>query len=313
MNILVIGAGALGSLVGGVLSRKHDVTIIGRQEQVDVLNRDGLHIRGLTVGDFHPNATTGYPADMSFDLIIICVKSYNTEMALDHVAPYIKETTFFLSLQNGLNNEELISKKLKDDNLPGSVLGGITCHGVTYKGPGLVKHAGKGDTYIGLYTGPHDKITKEKVERIVQAFNDAGLEVELTEAIRREIWAKTIINSAINPLTAITGSRNGDLLTDRYLREMMDHLVEEGVEIARSHDIDLTVEEIIKRTHAVAERTKKNISSMLQDITRKRRTEIECINGALYEKAKLTNIYAPLNRSMYHLINAIQRQYMKED
>ncbi len=313
MNILVIGAGALGSLVGGVLSKQHNVTIIGRQEQVDVLNREGLHIRGLTVGDFHPNASTGYPEGMTFDLIIICVKSYNTELALDHVAPYIKETTFFLSLQNGLNNEELISEKLKVDHLPGSVLGGITCHGVTYKGPGLIKHAGRGDTYIGLYTEPRDESAKNRVETIVNAFNEAGLEVELTEVIRREIWAKTIINSAINPLTAITGSRNGDLLTDRYLREMMDHLVEEGVEIARSHDMDITVEEIIKRTHAVAERTKNNISSMLQDIRRKRRTEIESINGALYDKAKLTNIYAPLNRSMYHLINAMQRQYLDDD
>ena len=85
------------------------------------------------------------------------------------------------------------------------------------------------------------------------------------------------------------------------------------MEIARSHDMDITVEEIIRRTHAVAERTKSNVSSMLQDITRKRRTEIESINGALYDKAKLKNIYAPLNRSMYHLINAIQRQYLMDD
>ena len=103
MRILVIGAGALGSLVGGLLSRDHDVTIIGRPEQVWVLKRKGLRIEGITHGEFRPKAHSGVPKDGEFDLIILCVKSYNTEISLEPLTPLLMKGTTILSLQNGLD------------------------------------------------------------------------------------------------------------------------------------------------------------------------------------------------------------------
>jgi len=312
MKILVIGAGALGSLVGGVLSRSHDVTILGRPEQADVLNEKGLQITGLTEGEYRPNAVSDYPRGTTFDLIIICVKSYNTELVLDLISRDLSEGTYILSLQNGLDNEERIQRFLQSRSLPGKILGGITCHGVIYKQPGIVKHAGIGDTFIGPYLiGPDVELDVREANRIADLFTDAGIDVVKTEAIRREIWAKTIINSAINPLTAIVGKTNGVIIEDPEMRKLAGALVDEGALIAKAHGIEIGEKELLDRTLKVAERTKNNISSMLQDIRRKRRTEIESINGALYRRAVEKGIRAPYNHSMYTLVMSLQSEYLR--
>jgi len=308
MRILVIGAGALGSLVGGLLSRDHDVTIIGRPEQVWVLKRKGLRIEGITHGEFKPKAHSGIPKGEEYDLIILCVKSYNTGISLEPLAELLSKGTPILSLQNGLDNEERIFNFVRTHDMPSHVIGGITCHGVTYKGPGLVKHAGVGDTMIGHFGAGHgcgEDITPS-IENIANIFTQAGLDMMTTTCIDREIWAKTIINSAINPLTAIVGGPNGVILENEELNGMARDLISEGVQTANAHGMDLTDEEMVDRTFKVAERTSLNHSSMYQDIKLKRRTEVDSINGALYEKAKQKSLEAPLNQAMLRLIKGLE-------
>ncbi len=310
MKILVLGAGALGSLVGGTLSKDNEVWILGRREQVEVLNTRGLRIEGLTEGEFRPRAVEDFPEDVDIDLIIICVKAYNTDRLLEPIAHHIDPSTCILSLQNGLDNEERVLRYLEAHGLKANVMGGITCNGVIYKGPGLVRHAGKGETLIGRYSsrGENDKLSD--LNAIVRAFNNAGLEVGIAEDIRKEIWAKTIINSAINPITAITGSPNGVLVEDPGMKEMTGKVVEEGILVASEYGIDLDKKEVLDRTLDVASRTSKNISSMLQDIKRMRRTEIDSINGAIIHKGEKRGIETPMNRAFYHLVKALERGYI---
>jgi 2-dehydropantoate 2-reductase len=308
MRVLVIGAGALGSLIGGLLSVDHDVTIVGRPEQAWVLKEKGLKIEGITEGEFNPKAHSGVPKDQEYDLIILCVKSYNTELSLDPLTPLLMKGTPILSLQNGLDNEEKILKFIESKGSSSAVIGGITCHGVTYKGPGLVKHAGVGDTMIGHFGGSETEASEmiRKVQTIARFFTEAGLEMETTTCIDREIWAKTIINSAINPLTAIVGGPNGVILDNEELNDMAVELIKEGVETAKAYGIDLTEEEMFRRTFDVAKRTSRNHSSMFQDIKLKRRTEVDSINGALVEKAKEKDLEAPLNQAMVRLIKGLE-------
>ncbi|MFW3145505.1 MAG: ketopantoate reductase family protein [Thermoplasmatota archaeon] len=312
MKILVVGAGALGSLVGGLLSREHDVTIVGRPEQVWVLKRKGLRIEGLTQGDFELKASTYAPSDENFDLIIICVKAYNTEMTMEPLSPLLKSGTRILSLQNGLDNEERILDYLRRNDIPSEVIGGITCHGVTYKGPGLVKHAGTGDSMMGHFGwGKEDSHPEDRIEEIADAFRRAGIDMAVTTCIDREIWAKAIINSAINPITAIVGAPNGILIENEDMREMARDLIREGVQIARANRIDLTDEEMESRTFNVAERTRTNVSSMFQDIKLKRRTEVDSINGALVEKGRSAGVPSPLNSTMVRLIKGLEEMNLK--
>jgi len=312
MKVLIIGAGALGSLIGGLLSGYHEVTILGRPEQVWVLNRKGLRIEGVTKGEFHPRASEFISKGAKFDLVVLCVKSYNTEMALDPLYPLLAEGTSILSLQNGLDNEEKLLRYIETNGLAAEVIGGITCHGVTYKGPGLVKHAGTGETIIGHYGGTsRGRDPQDWILKIAGMFTEAGIEVDTTTCINRELWAKTVINSAINPLTALLGKRNGVILEDVGVNETARDLIAEGVAIARLHGLDLTEEEMVERTMSVALRTRRNVSSMYQDIRRKRRTEVDSINGAICAKAEEMGSKAPLNRTMVRLIKALEEKNLE--
>ena len=310
MKVLVIGAGALGSLLGGLLSKEHEVTIIGRSEQVWVLEKKGLKIHGVTEGEFRPRALTNVPKGEYFDLVILCVKSYNTEVTLDPLTDILRNGASILSLQNGLDNEERILKFVKDHNIRSEVIGGITCHGVTYKGPGVIKHAGTGDTIIGHFGSLSDEARSIAMD-VAEAFKHVGFDMDTTLCIDREIWAKAIINSAINPLTAIVGVRNGMILENPELMSSARDLIKEGVMIANAHGKDLTYGEMEERTVDVARRTSKNRSSMLQDLQRKRRTEVDSINGAIYEKALEVKMDAPLNRTMVRLIKAMEDMNME--
>jgi 2-dehydropantoate 2-reductase len=310
MRILVVGAGALGSLVGGLLSKENEVTMIGRPDQVSVINSRGIRIEGHTHGEYHPIALTEPPADGIFDLIVICVKSYNTRLTLEPLSHLVGEGTYVLSLQNGLDNEEVISQYIRENSLKAVLFGGITCHGVTYKEPGLVKHAGIGDTMIGIYDSPQSSDARAALSGVAEAFRKAGIEIDIVSSIEREIWAKAIINSAINPITAIRGERNGCIVSDPSMKELATHVVREGVSIARTHSIPLTEQEVLDRTFSTAKRTSMNQSSMLQDIKRKRRTEIESINGALVRKAEETGLDAPYNRTLYDLVRSLEESYL---
>jgi 2-dehydropantoate 2-reductase len=311
MRVLVIGAGALGSLVGGLLSRENDVTIIGRKDQVDVINERGITIEGHTQGEYHPRAMVDPPAEGEFDLIIICVKSYNTKMTLEPLTHLLCKGTTILSLQNGLDNEEVISGYLRERSLDTVLFGGITCHGVTYREPGLVKHAGVGDTMMGIYDARDEMEALDRLNDVARKFKEAGIEIDVVRSINREIWAKAIINSAINPITAIRGERNGILIKDPNVNDLAMRVVKEGVDIARAHNIDLTYEEMLRRTFGTATRTENNLSSMLQDIKRRRRTEIESINGAIFRKASAAGMNAPYNHVLYVLVRSLEDSYLR--
>lgn len=310
MKVLVIGAGALGSLIGGLLSKEHDVTIIGRSEQVWVLKKKGLKIHGITEGEFRPRAFINVPKGENFDLVILCVKSYNTEVTLEPLMDILKNGASILSLQNGLDNEERILSFITDHDIRSEVIGGITCHGVTYKGPGVIKHAGTGDTMIGHFGGSSEVARSIAID-VAEAFKNVGFDMDTTPYIDREIWAKAIINSAINPLTAIVGVRNGMIMENHELLSSAKDLINEGVKIANAHGKDLTIREMEDRTFDVARRTSKNRSSMLQDLQRRRRTEVDSINGAIFQKAREVNMEAPLNMIMVRLIKAMEDRNME--
>lgn len=192
MKIYILGAGAIGSLVGGLLANVgEDVTLIGRGRHIEAINKRGLMIEGLTNLKINTKATTSIPGAKP-DLIILTTKSYSTDDALNSAKDIVRDT-WVLSLQNGIGNEEKIME------LGGRPIGGITTNGAVLKEPGVVEWRGRGITLIGLYP----KGRNEFVEEVKETFNRAGLETEVTENIIGWKWAKTIVNSAINPIGAI--------------------------------------------------------------------------------------------------------------
>lgn len=295
MRVIVFGAGSLGSLVGGLLTRRHEVTLIGRQPHVQAIEESGLVIAGLVEAVVVLSAVEEVRGLPPADMVIITVKSYDTESALEAVRPLVSDGTLVVSLQNGLNNAELITNAY-----PGKAVVGVTSLGATKSGPGRVFYAGEGDTFFGTVKGE-----VASAERVAEVFTSVGLDSYVTDDIMAEAWSKAIINAAINPLTAIARCKNGRVLKDESLLKIARMACLEGEKIARAYGIRLGDEDMFERVKLVLRRTSENKSSMLQDLERRKRTEIDDISGELVRRAEVVGVEAPVNRTLWLLVKSI--------
>ena len=304
MKIAVIGAGAMGSIFGGLLKESgEDVTFIDiYKEHMEEIAKNGLFlempdgtlktIKGIKTA-ISPN---GLP---KMDLIIIFVKSTSTREATYEAKELVSDNTLFLTLQNGLGNAETIAEVVGKEK----VLLGVTTCGGTFLSPGKIRFAGKGDTFIGGL-----KIKQERVKPIVDIFNHAGLPTFYREDVLGLVWDKLFVNVAINPVTAITGLKNGELLNYEETKKVMKGLVEEAVYVAKKRGIERNAEEVYKHCLDVAKKTEKNISSMLQDIIRGRKTEIDTINGKIVEYGRDLDIKTPYNEVITYLVKTLEKK-----
>jgi len=296
MKIGIVGPGAIGTFLTGILGKENKVQLLGRRN----LRINEIEIFGKTELKTNVNYTDSVESLSDKELIVICTKSFDTADALESISDHLSSDAMVLSLQNGLMNEEIISDFVGEER----TIGGITSHGVTYIEEGKVRHAGKGDTVIGAYP----KGISKKVEKVCNVFNDADLNTTLSENILKEIWRKAVINSGINPITALLKVKNGVLLEDEYLTGLMEDTVLESAEVARNY-VDLDKKKVLKETKEVAERTSDNLSSMLQDIKNEKRTEVEQINGAIIEKSTKEDSIT-VNKALYRLVKGLQNRYL---
>jgi 2-dehydropantoate 2-reductase len=294
VRILVFGAGALGSFVGGMLSQKNDVVLIGRKQHVEAIRDKGLVIKGKTDIVVRPQAKEQVDGNEEPEWVMVATKSYETEEAMKALNAF-KDDAVFLSLQNGLGNEEVMSRYAQ------RVVGGVTSHGITRDGPGRIIHAGIGRTVLGDYKGAEGRVSE-----MVEALNESGIETEKTDDIRTEIWKKVIVNAGINPLSAITGQKNGFILENPNLERTLEAICEEAVAVANAHGIDISAEEAVEQTKEVARLTAENKSSMLQDIERGKRTEIESICGTIVRLGMDKGVPTPVNSSLMAVVKGME-------
>jgi 2-dehydropantoate 2-reductase len=301
MNILVFGAGAIGSLFGGLLAAHYQVRLLGRASHMKAINTHGLSITGKTRMHVHlETATSAQEIQSCPDIILLTVKAYDTEKAIQDIKPIIGENTLLVSLQNGLNNLETITSALG----PEKVLAGITTHGAMIQKPGHILHTGSGSTILGELHGQHTS----RVSDIVTMFNRAGISTSSTSAIQYELWMKAMVNASINPLTALFQCTNGELKKNPILYRCVRMLCEESVAIAQSHHIGISSDEALQRTMEVIQQTQENRSSMLQSLDQQKPTEIDAITGVLVNKGKHQGCSVQLNTIIHHVITALETQ-----
>ncbi|MFC1712202.1 ketopantoate reductase family protein [Candidatus Poribacteria bacterium] len=304
MKIIIVGPGAMGCLFAGLLveAGQKDVWLLDKHEKrAREITKNGLKIEGIggsrSVSGIR---CTANPQETGIaDLILIFVKSYDTAEASHSILPVIGINTTILTLQNGLTNINTISDILGADR----VIAGITAHGATMLGTGHIRHAGVGETTIGeLESGQSDR-----TKRIADVLSSAGFQTVISDNIHNSIWAKLIINAAINPLTAITKLKNGALLEYNEVRKLLGMTAEEAARIALARQIALPYDSTTSAVEAVCKATSANVSSMLQDVLRHKRTEIDAINGAIVNEAKKAGIEAPINETLTYLVKGIER------
>jgi 2-dehydropantoate 2-reductase len=295
MNIIIFGAGAIGSLFGALLSKNNNVTLIGRKNHVNAIKKYGLSIKGITKLNLKIEATdSGEKVKASPDLLILTVKSYDTDNSIKQASNIIREKTTVLSLQNGLDNVDSIKKYLE----PEKIIAGVTTHGAFFSKPGEIQHTGKGTTVLGELNGKKT----EQLNEISSLFNQAGIKTITSQTIIKDIWSKAIVNSCINPLTTFFQCKNGYLLGNPILEHLVQIICEESINIANTQNLDFSYNEMINHTRDVIINTSENYSSMVQSYKKDKRTEIDSINGKLVKIGKNNGVDVSLNEMLVNLI-----------
>lgn len=295
MNIVIFGAGAIGSLFGVILTKNNNVVFIGRKNHVEQIRKKGLIIKGKTNKNVKVLAFERVE-DVLFspDLIIISVKSYDTENAVNEIKKIIGKNTFVMSLQNGLDNIEKIEKIVDKKKL----FVCITTHGSVFAKPGVIIHTGIGKTKIGA-------IVKNLFDenRFVEMFNKSGINTVISDDIMHDIWSKGVVNSSINPLTCFFRCKNGYILKNPILKKLMEQVCYESVSVANAYGINLVYEDTLNFTKEVISDTSENYSSMLQSVQNGCKTEIDSINGFIVKAGKNFGLDVTLNEIIVYVIN----------
>ncbi len=302
MKIAIIGAGAMGSLFGGRLALAgEDVWLLDVwEEHVRTISDKGLTI-ATAAGDLvaRPKATTK-PEDIgTADLVIVFVKSSATRAAAETTAGLLGPDTAVLTLQNGYGNAEAIAEVVG----AARVIAGTTAQGATLLGPGRIMHGGSGDTHIGELGGG---IT-DRLEKVAACLTRAGIQTVADDNVASLIWGKLVVNVGINALTAITGLKNGELADHEETRQVLAMAVEEAVRVADAAGVKLPYDNAVEKVLAVAVATAQNRSSMLQDLSGGRRTEIDAINGALVREGERVGVATPVNKVLTLLIKVLEK------
>ena len=306
MKVAIVGPGAMGCLFGAFLAKaKEEVWLVDKNEgRADKIRESGIVVEGMSDIKIKINVTSEPKEIGVADLIIICVKSYDTDSAVKAVKEIIGNETAVLTLQNGIGNIQVISELVGQDR----VIGGITSQGANVVEPGHIRHAGRGETIIGRVDG---RLTGA-LRNISNVFNRAGFDTRISRDINGLIWSKLIINIGINALTALTRLNNGRLTEYDGTKEVMRQAVYEAVKIAKKKRIKLIYDDPLQKVESVCSATAPNISSMLQDILNKKKTEIDFINGAIVRQSKNLGIPTPVNEALTNLVKTIEASYDKQ-
>lgn len=297
-KLLIVGTGALASLFAARLTQAgHDITMLGtwkaglkalREHGVRYIDSEGNEKQ------FHVHAIDNPRECIGVKYALVLVKAWQTERAAVQLKICLAEDGIAVTLQNGLGNRETLVQSLGMNR----VVLGVTTTGATLLGTGLVKAGGEGS--ISMERNP-------ALGPIETALRSANFNVQIVDDAQSLIWGKLVINSAINPLTALLRVTNGELLERTAAREMMATLARETAQVAYAEKIKLPFEDAVAAAEEVASKTADNHSSMLQDVLRGAPTEIDAICGAVVKIGQKYGISTPANWACWQLIKAINR------
>jgi 2-dehydropantoate 2-reductase len=304
MKIVVVGPGAIGCLFAAYLAKsKEEIWLLDKnKERAAKINECGISLEGASGSWQIKVKTTACPQDIGqADLILICVKSFHTKLTIEEIKPLLGQDTKILTLQNGIGNLEIISELAGQER----VIAGVTNEGATLVDIGKLYHAGRGETIIGSIDGK----TPVQIRAIREVFNQVGLECKMSRDIKSLLWSKLIINVGINALSAITRLPNGKLIEYEGTKRILRDAVTEAARIAKRKRIKLIFDDPLAKVEAVCEGTQGNLSSMLQDVLRKKRTEVDFINGVIVRLGQELGIEVPTNKFLLDLVKTIESSY----
>lgn len=293
MKIAVMGAGAVGCYYGGMLARAgHEVVLIARANHVDAIRLQGLLLETTSFREYVPvRASTEASAVQGAELVLCCVKSADTQSAADAMAPSLASTALVLSLQNGVDNAEQLQAKLPQRVAPAAVY-----VGTEMAGDGHVRHHGRGELVLG-----RSVLTGEQSH----AFVEAGIPILLSDSIAGALWSKLILNCACNAISAITQMPYGPLWQIEGVDAVLRDVVAECLAVAEAEGVPVP-ENLWDGIAGMGRKLPAQFSSTAQDLDRRKRSEIDHLNGYIVRKGRIHGIPTPVNRVLLALVKALE-------
>lgn len=299
-HIIVLGAGAIGSVYAAKLAARHPVTLIARREHVDAINRDGLRLTGAEALTCRLRAATRVEAMAPATLVLLTTKANDNREAAAALAYHVRDDTVILCVQNGLGGEDVVKQVLGGR---GIVLRAVTQFGAIFRGPGVIDYKVAGYTLIEQ--SPHSAA-------IASLFTACGLDGRVSGNIKAEVWRKLIFNCVINPITSMIGTEVGGIADPRL--DPLKHLViDECLAVARADGVEgIDYGEDFVRTIADVFGPSQNIASMRQDLLRGKLTEIDFMNGAVVALGRRLGIDCPVNAAIAAIIKVMEARACPE-
>lgn len=294
MQVAVIGAGAVGCYYGGLLLRAgHDVTFIGRPPHVDAINAHGLLLDTQSFkGHLPAKAATDASALAAPDLVLVCVKSADTEAAGRSLAARLRPDTSILSLQNGVDNAQRLRGVTGH-----AVISAVVYVGSEMAGPGHVRHHGGGDLVIGA---------SAESETLAQTLEAAGVRTTIADDIEAVQWTKLITNCAFNALSAVAGISYGPMMEVDGAGDVIASAIEEGATVARACGVAMP-DDLAARILKIPAAMPNQKSSTAQDLARGKPSEIDFLNGTVVRKGAELGIPTPTNRALQVMVKLVER------
>lgn len=300
MRILVYGAGGVGAFFGALLARAgQDVHFVARGAQLDALRSRGLRIASTLLGDVvvprvsvYSNAAGSGVAD----LVLVCVKTHQTESILDDLAAAVGEQTMLIALQNGVEADEQLARRFGRDR----VVAAAVYVGATVDEPGVVSHQAPARISIGA----RDGFDERRLPAVLEVLAATGQKVQVSPDIQRERWRKLIWNASFNTVSAVTMRTPAELLALPETRALIVRLMSEVVDVARAQGINLQRSDIDEHI-AWTERASGMRTSTMVDRERGRTMEADALIGVIVRKADEAGVSAPASAALYALMKAI--------
>lgn len=303
-KIAVVGAGAVGGYFGGALARAGaPVVMIGRPAFVQAVSASGLFLDTLHFQEVVPvEASSDLGAARGADIVLFCVKTTDTAQTARELAPFLTPGTagppgtpgtLVVSCQNGVDNVAQIRAASGIDAIPA-----VVYVAASVPEPGRVKHLGRGD----LVVGPRSQETL----RLAATFARAHVPCRISDNVEGELWTKLVWNCALNAVSALGGATYGRIAASAGARRVLVAVVDEVLAVADASNVRLAGLDGPEAAHAgvlkIASQMAETISSMAQDMSRGKRTEIESLNGFIVRRGAELGVATPVNQTLYALV-----------
>ena len=303
-----MGAGAVGLFFAAKLARAgHPVSVVARPAHVEAISRDGLRVQSSVDGAFDVPLVAAAATDAlaACDVVLVCVKTVDTDAVGETLSRVLRPDTLVVSLQNGVDNAWRLRERM-----PQPVVPAVVYVSVEMTGPGHLRHNGGGRLILGapLVDDAGRAAAETRLQALVALWSAANVPCTVSDDVRVDLWTKLTANSAYNAISALTALRYGTLAGNDGVVGVMDAVTDEIAAVAAADGVPVTRQALGEAVRNIARIMPQALSSTAQDLLAGRRTEIDDLNGFVVRRGQALGVPTPVNETLRALVKFVETE-----